>query len=194
MKIQRRKHKILTQIPGELEDAVKDRYKQILTLDYIANTLKDVRIRKNIRKYCLYKGNSFRKKQPFSDGNKDKTRERVAEVTKKKNSCHNCGSAYHYANNCQKEKKKVYAIDKVPEEEIQAEDSESDSMGYSNRESSNDDQDPGEETQLKIQEKNLEAGLPQETEIENLCKQTQDSHTFLVTPTKGMEYIYRTET
>ncbi|MBW0526261.1 hypothetical protein O181_065976 [Austropuccinia psidii MF-1] len=69
----------------------------------------------------------------------------MAEVTKKKNTYHNCGSTDHYTNNCQKAKKKVYAIDKVPEEESQAEDYESDSMGNDIRKQSYDYQDPREE-------------------------------------------------
>ncbi|MBW0477301.1 hypothetical protein O181_017016 [Austropuccinia psidii MF-1] len=69
----------------------------------------------------------------------------MAEVTKKKNSCHNCGSTDHYANNCPKEKKKVYAIEQVQEEELPTEDSESDYMGDAIREHSDDYQDPQEE-------------------------------------------------
>ncbi|MBW0462379.1 hypothetical protein O181_002094 [Austropuccinia psidii MF-1] len=72
----------------------------------------------------------------------DKPRERVAEVAKKKTSCHNCGSTDHYANNCPKAKKKVYAIEKFPEEESPKEDSESDSMGDASREQSDEEQDP----------------------------------------------------
>ncbi|MBW0529859.1 hypothetical protein O181_069574 [Austropuccinia psidii MF-1] len=71
---------------------------------------------------------------------KDKPRDRVAEVTNKKNSFHNCGSKDHYANNCPKAKRKVYSIEKVPEEKSPIEDSESDSMGDSIREQSDEDQ------------------------------------------------------
>ncbi|MBW0466754.1 hypothetical protein O181_006469 [Austropuccinia psidii MF-1] len=75
---------------------------------------------------------------------KDKPKKRVAKVTKKKNSCHNCGSTDHYGNNCPKAKKKVYSIEQVPEEESPTEDSESDSMGDAIREQSDEDQDPRE--------------------------------------------------
>ncbi|MBW0538137.1 hypothetical protein O181_077852 [Austropuccinia psidii MF-1] len=120
----------------------------------------------------------------------------------KKNSCHNCGSTDHYANNCPNSKKKVYAIEKVLEEESPTEDSESGSMGDSIREPSDDDQDPREEllvkyqeeTPLEIQDIQLEAGMPQDTANKNLCKHTQDAQTFLVTPTKGMTYIHGTVT
>ncbi|MBW0569810.1 hypothetical protein O181_109525 [Austropuccinia psidii MF-1] len=100
----------------------------------------------------------------------------MAEVAKKKNSCHYCGSTDHYANNCPKAKKKVYAIEKVPEEEPPTEDSDSDSMADAIREQSDEDQDPREEflveyqgeTPLEIQEIQLEAGMPQDTANKNL--------------------------
>ncbi|MBW0466791.1 hypothetical protein O181_006506 [Austropuccinia psidii MF-1] len=95
----------------------------------------------------------------------------MAEVAKKKISCHNCGSTTHYANNCPKEKNKVYAVEKVPEEESPTENSESQTMGDAIREQSDGDQDPKEEflveyheeTPLEIQDIQLEAGIPQDT-------------------------------
>ncbi|MBW0495023.1 hypothetical protein O181_034738 [Austropuccinia psidii MF-1] len=189
-------------MPGELENAVNFRCNQNCTLDEIANTLQDVRKRTNIGKFTPYRSSSFREKQPFRVEFKDKPKERVAEVAKRKNSCHNCGSTYHYANNCPKANKKVYDIEKVPEEDSPTEDSESDSMGDAIREPSDDNQDPREELVLKYQEESpleiqdiqLEAGMPQDTANKNLCKHTQDAQTFLVTPTRGMAYINGTVT
>ncbi|MBW0581344.1 hypothetical protein O181_121059 [Austropuccinia psidii MF-1] len=179
MNIQMRNHKLLTQLPQELEHAVKFKCNQNFTLDDISNTLQDIRKRTNIGKFSLYRSRSFKEK-PLRVEFKDKPRERVAEVAKKKNTCHNCGSADHYANNCPKEKKKVHAIEKVPEEEFLTEYSESDSMGDAIREQSDDDQDPREEfwveyqeeTPLEIQDIQLEAGMPQDTANKNLCKNT----------------------
>ncbi|MBW0472649.1 hypothetical protein O181_012364 [Austropuccinia psidii MF-1] len=91
MKIQMRNHKLLTQTPGELEHAVKCRFNHNYTLDDIANTLQDIRKRTNIGKYYPYKSSGFKEKQPLRLDFKDKPRERVAEVTKNNNSCHNCG-------------------------------------------------------------------------------------------------------
>ncbi|MBW0465682.1 hypothetical protein O181_005397 [Austropuccinia psidii MF-1] len=113
---------------------------------------------------------------------KYKPKEGVVEVTKKKNSCHNCGSTDRYANNFPKENKKFYAIEQVPEEELPTEDSESDSMCDAIREHCNDDPYPKkeflveyqEETQLETQDRQLEAGMPQDTANKNLCKHTQD--------------------
>ncbi|MBW0526640.1 hypothetical protein O181_066355 [Austropuccinia psidii MF-1] len=67
-------------------------------------------------------------------------------------------------------------------------------MGDSIREQSDQDQEPREEflvecqeeTPLEIQDKQLEAGMPQDTANKDLCKHTQDAQTFLVTPTKAM--------
>ncbi|MBW0516782.1 hypothetical protein O181_056497 [Austropuccinia psidii MF-1] len=152
MNIQMRNPQFLTQIPGQLGHAVKCRCNQHCTLDEIANTLQDVRKRKSIAKYFPHKVSGLREKQPFRVELKDKHRQRVAEVTKKKNSCHSCGSTDHDSNNCPKAKKKVYAIEKVPEEESPTEDYESNSMGDAIREQSDEDQDPREELLVKYQE------------------------------------------
>ncbi|MBW0503897.1 hypothetical protein O181_043612 [Austropuccinia psidii MF-1] len=148
------------------------------------------------------KTSCFREKPPFGVEFKDKCRERVAEVTKNKNSCHNSGSTDHYANDFSKAKKKVYAIEQVPEEESPPENSESDSMGYSIREQSDEDKDPREEflveyqeeTPLEIQDIKLEAHMPQDPSNKNFRKHTQDAQKFPVTTTKGMEFIHGEDT
>ncbi|MBW0481961.1 hypothetical protein O181_021676 [Austropuccinia psidii MF-1] len=142
MNIQMRNHKLLTQMQGELERAVKCRCNQSCTIDYIVNTLQDVRKRKNIGKYSQFKRSSFKRKQPLRVDFKEKPKEKMAEVTKKKNNCYNCGSTYHYANNFPKAKKKVHAIEQLLEKESPTEDSESDSVGYAIEEPSDDDQYP----------------------------------------------------
>ncbi|MBW0583918.1 hypothetical protein O181_123633 [Austropuccinia psidii MF-1] len=144
MNIQMRNQKLLTQLPGELEHAVKCRCNQNCTLDDINNTLQDIRKRTNIGKFTPYKSSDFKQKQTFRVEFEDKPKQRVAEVAKKRNACHNCGSTDHNANNCPKAKRKVYSIEKVPEEESTREDSESDSMGDAIRDLSDDDQDPKE--------------------------------------------------
>ncbi|MBW0527705.1 hypothetical protein O181_067420 [Austropuccinia psidii MF-1] len=168
----------------------------------IANTLQVLWKRTNIWRYSPYKSSGFKEEQPFRVEFKDKPRERVAEVAKKKNSHHNCGSTDNYANNCSKAKNKVYAIEKVPEGEYPTEDSESDSIIDSIREQSDDGHYPREELlvenqeekPLEIQDIQLKEGMPQNTANKNLCKHTQYAQTFLVTPTKGMEYMHGTAT
>ncbi|MBW0473700.1 hypothetical protein O181_013415 [Austropuccinia psidii MF-1] len=123
-----------------------------IQINDISNTLQDVRKRKNIGRYSQFISSSFKEKQPFRVDFKDKPKEKIAEVSKKKNTCHNCGSTDNYSNNCPKEKKKVYAIEQVPEEESPTKDSESDSMGDAIREQSDDDQDPIEAILVEYQE------------------------------------------
>ncbi|MBW0559754.1 hypothetical protein O181_099469 [Austropuccinia psidii MF-1] len=78
--IQMRNNKLLTQMPGELELAVKCRCNHNCTIDDFANTLQDVRKTTNIQKYTPYKSSSFKKKQPFRVEFKDRPK------TKEKNS------------------------------------------------------------------------------------------------------------
>ncbi|MBW0467993.1 hypothetical protein O181_007708 [Austropuccinia psidii MF-1] len=108
--------------------------------------------RTNKGKSSQFRRSSFKEKQPVRVDLEEKPKEKMEEVTKKKNTCHNCGSTEHYANNCTKAKKKVYAIKQVPEEESQTEDYESDSMGDAIRKKSDDDQDPREEFLVEYQE------------------------------------------
>ncbi|MBW0461930.1 hypothetical protein O181_001645 [Austropuccinia psidii MF-1] len=104
-------------MPGEPEHALKCRWNQNCALDDISNTLQDVKNRSDIAKYTPYKSSGFKEKQPFRVEFKHKPKERVAELTKNKNSFHNCGSTDNYANNCPKGKNQFYAIEKVPQEE-----------------------------------------------------------------------------
>ncbi|MBW0563342.1 hypothetical protein O181_103057 [Austropuccinia psidii MF-1] len=85
-------------MPGDLEHAVKCICNHNCTLDDIENTLQDVRKRTNIVKYTPYKSSGFKEKQPFRVEFKDKPRDRVAEVGKKKHSCNNCGSTDHHVS------------------------------------------------------------------------------------------------
>ncbi|MBW0484302.1 hypothetical protein O181_024017 [Austropuccinia psidii MF-1] len=72
MKIQIMNHKLLRQMPGELEHDIECRCNQSFTIDEIANTLQDVRKRTNIGRYSAYKSSSFREKHPFRVDIKDK--------------------------------------------------------------------------------------------------------------------------
>ncbi|MBW0484003.1 hypothetical protein O181_023718 [Austropuccinia psidii MF-1] len=64
MNIQMRNHKLLTQMPRELEHALKCRCNQNCTLDDIANTLQDIRKRTNIGKFTPYKSNHYANNYP----------------------------------------------------------------------------------------------------------------------------------
>ncbi|MBW0471835.1 hypothetical protein O181_011550 [Austropuccinia psidii MF-1] len=117
----------------------------------------------------------------------------MSRVTKRKNSCHNCGSTDHYSKSFKKEKKRSMPFKKTQRKNLK-ERILSLTMVDAIRESSNGDQYPileffveyQEETQLEIQDIQLEEGLLQDTANKNLCNHTQGAQTFLVTPTKGM--------
>ncbi|MBW0481702.1 hypothetical protein O181_021417 [Austropuccinia psidii MF-1] len=132
---------------------------------------------------------------------KDKPRERVAEVAKKKNSCHTWCLTDHYANNCPKAKEKVYAIERVPEEESPTKDAVSGSIRDAIREKSDEEQDTREEflveyqedTPLEIQDIQLEAGMPLPTKPfanthkmgKNSCShQPREWHKYMEQPQK----------
>ncbi|MBW0496696.1 hypothetical protein O181_036411 [Austropuccinia psidii MF-1] len=78
MNIKMRNHKLLTQMPGELENEVKCRCNQSFTLDNIGNTLQDVSKRTNIGKYSQFRSSSFKEKQPFRVDFKNKPKGKIA--------------------------------------------------------------------------------------------------------------------
>ncbi|MBW0524270.1 hypothetical protein O181_063985, partial [Austropuccinia psidii MF-1] len=117
-------------------------YDHMELIDYIDGLFLDV---PSIPDYWITARLNTAFKQHASGGVKRKTQRKGGRSGKKKDSCPNCGSTDHYANNCPKAKKKVYAIEKVPEEESPTEVSESDSIVEAIREHSDDDQDPREE-------------------------------------------------
>ncbi|MBW0512145.1 hypothetical protein O181_051860 [Austropuccinia psidii MF-1] len=182
MNIQMRNQKLLKQMEGELEYAVKCRYNKIITLDDIANTLQDVRKRTHIGEYSQFRRSIVKEKQPFRVDFKDKPKGKMEELSKGK--------------------EEAYCIAKVPEEESSTEDFGSESMGDAIREQSDDEEDPREEflveyqeeTQIEIQDIQLEAGSSQSNENKNWFKHSQDAQKFLLTPTKVRAYIHGTAT
>ncbi|MBW0546089.1 hypothetical protein O181_085804 [Austropuccinia psidii MF-1] len=68
MNVQMRNHKLLTQLPGELDHAVKCRCNQDCTLDDISNTLQEIRKRTNIRKFTPYKSSGFKERKTKRKG------------------------------------------------------------------------------------------------------------------------------
>ncbi|MBW0501977.1 hypothetical protein O181_041692 [Austropuccinia psidii MF-1] len=65
MNTQMRNHKLLTQMPRDLEHALKCRCNHNWTLNDIANTLQEVSKRTNIGKFTPYKSSGFKEKQTF---------------------------------------------------------------------------------------------------------------------------------
>ncbi|MBW0460483.1 hypothetical protein O181_000198 [Austropuccinia psidii MF-1] len=98
MNIQMINQKLLTQLQGQLVNAVKFRFNQLCTLDDISHTFKDTTMLITFQR-----------------------------------------------------KNKFYAMEQMPEEETPAKDSESDSMGDSIRENSDDDQKPEDKLMVEYQ-------------------------------------------
>ncbi|MBW0584346.1 hypothetical protein O181_124061 [Austropuccinia psidii MF-1] len=84
MNIQMSNHKLLPQLPGELEHAVKCRCNQNCAIDDIANTLQDIRKRTNIEKFRLYRSSSFKEKQPLRKEFKDKPSENWQKLQRRR--------------------------------------------------------------------------------------------------------------
>ncbi|MBW0465801.1 hypothetical protein O181_005516 [Austropuccinia psidii MF-1] len=107
-----------------------------------------------------------------------------------------------YSNSFSNSNKNSYVIQDVPGEETQTEDYDSDSMGNAIKERPWDKielieeylVDYQKETQIEIQEIQLEEGLPKETTNKTFGKNTQDAQTLLVTHKACMAYIHGTDT
>ncbi|MBW0465610.1 hypothetical protein O181_005325 [Austropuccinia psidii MF-1] len=163
-------------MPGELENAVKFRCNHTFTLYDIANTLQHLRKRTNIGKYTPYKSSGFKEKQTLTVEFKNKPRERMAEVAKKKKFFSQLWFNRPLCQQLSKGKEKGYSIEKVSGEESPQEYYDPDSMGDAIREPCDDDQDPREEllvedqeeTPPEIQDIQLEAGMPPDTANKSL--------------------------
>ncbi|MBW0511491.1 hypothetical protein O181_051206 [Austropuccinia psidii MF-1] len=163
MNIQMRNHKLLRQIPGESEHAVKCRCNPNCTLDDIGNTLQDVRKRTNIGKYSPYKINHYANNYP-------KAKKKVYDIEK-----------VSEEESPTEDSESDFMGDAIREQSDDDQDQREELLV-----------EYQEETPLEIQDIQLEEGMPQDTANKNLCKHTHDKQTFLVTPTKGMAYIHET--
>ncbi|MBW0528705.1 hypothetical protein O181_068420 [Austropuccinia psidii MF-1] len=123
---------------GELEHAVKFRCNQSCTLHEMANTSQDVRKTTNIGKYSQFRSSSFKGKEDFRVQLKEKPKEKMAEVTKERNTCTNVDQQTIMPITSQRQRIKYMALKKSHRNMNQT-------MGYAIREKSDDDQDPREE-------------------------------------------------
>ncbi|MBW0584730.1 hypothetical protein O181_124445 [Austropuccinia psidii MF-1] len=87
MNIQMRNHKLLTQVPGELELAVKSRCNKECTLDDISNTLQEVRSKTSIGGYDTHSTGDNWENTILETKEADDP-----EELGKPGICHNCGS------------------------------------------------------------------------------------------------------
>ncbi|MBW0510209.1 hypothetical protein O181_049924 [Austropuccinia psidii MF-1] len=103
MNMKMRDHKLLTQIPGELEHAIKSRCKKDCTLGEITNTLQEVWIGKSIGRYDNNRTGANR----YNPTLERKEAHYPAELEKTR-TCHRCGSPNQYEDNCPKDRKQIF--------------------------------------------------------------------------------------
>ncbi|MBW0583883.1 hypothetical protein O181_123598 [Austropuccinia psidii MF-1] len=135
MNIHMSNHKLLTQMPGELEHAVKCRCNHNCTLDDIENTLQDVRKRTNIG--CSLKTNTEKGWQKWK-------RRKIIFATVVQQTI--------MPTTVQRKREKSMPLRTSQGRNPQTQDSEPDSMVDAIREQSDDDQDPRGEFLVEYQE------------------------------------------
>ncbi|MBW0517696.1 hypothetical protein O181_057411 [Austropuccinia psidii MF-1] len=86
MNLQMRNHKLLTQVPGELEHAVKSRCNKECTLDYISNSLQEVR-----SKTSIGRDDTHSTGDNWENTNLETKEAHDPEESGKPGICHNCG-------------------------------------------------------------------------------------------------------
>ena len=197
MTIEMRNHKILTKLPGDLEHAVKCRCSKISSIDDIANVIQDVRKKTSIGSSSPYRSHDSREK-PKILMEKDLKPTNGEEAPRRRNTCHNCGSPDHYANNCPKGKKKIFAIEEESVEEHMEYKSDSDSMGNGLRQDSDSGSEPIEQYLLEYEDEKTESVLGnslkpeliQPKNGEDRSGRTIDAKEYLEVPKTGMAFIH----
>ncbi|MBW0470022.1 hypothetical protein O181_009737 [Austropuccinia psidii MF-1] len=97
-----RNHKLLTNLPGDLEHAVKSRFSKESTLDKISATLQEVRIKTFIGRYNNHSIGDNRENPTLED---KETHDSEYEIT---TGSHNCESPNHYADNFPKDREEIF--------------------------------------------------------------------------------------
>ncbi|MBW0516876.1 hypothetical protein O181_056591 [Austropuccinia psidii MF-1] len=106
-----RNHKLLKKRPGDLGQKMKFRCREISSSDDIANVIQDFRKKTTIGSSSPYRSHDSIGKQKLLM-EKDIKPINCSEEPKRISICYNCGSPYHYANDCPKGKKIIFSIKK----------------------------------------------------------------------------------
>ncbi|MBW0495435.1 hypothetical protein O181_035150 [Austropuccinia psidii MF-1] len=118
-----RNHKLLNKLPGDLEHAVKCRFSKESTLDEIANTLQEVRIRTSIGRY---NNNIIGDNRENPTLEAKETHDSESEIT---TGFYNCESPNHYAENSPKDREEILARKEQARKDQDGHESNSDSVG-----------------------------------------------------------------
>ncbi|MBW0567456.1 hypothetical protein O181_107171 [Austropuccinia psidii MF-1] len=100
---QMRNHKLLTKLPGHLENSVKCRCSKESTLGEISTTLQEVRMRTSIGRYNTHSTGYKRENTTLQA---KQTHDSESEITR---GFHNCESPNHYAENSPKDREEIFA-------------------------------------------------------------------------------------
>ncbi|MBW0541515.1 hypothetical protein O181_081230 [Austropuccinia psidii MF-1] len=113
IKTEMRNHKMLTKLPGDLENALKFRCSNESTLDEISSTMLEVRIRTSIGGYNTHSTVDNRE-NPTMEAKE--TGDSEYEIT---TGFHNCESPNHYAENFPKDREETFvkAKEKIKDQE-----------------------------------------------------------------------------
>ncbi|MBW0593629.1 hypothetical protein O181_133344 [Austropuccinia psidii MF-1] len=134
-----RNHKLLTQLPGDLEHAVECRCSKESTLDKISNTLQEVRIRTSIGRY---NNNSTGDNRQNPTLEAKETHDSESEITK---GFQNCESPNHYAGNSLKGREELFSREEETRKDQECHESDSDSVGNGCEDNSYTEPNPHQE-------------------------------------------------
>ncbi|MBW0539818.1 hypothetical protein O181_079533 [Austropuccinia psidii MF-1] len=124
MNIQIRNHKLLTQVPGSLEHAIKSMLKKDCTLDDTSNTLQEGR---SITSICRYDTNSTGDNR--ENPNIEAKEAHDTEALRKTGICHSCLSPNHYGETCHKDREEIFPREEETRKTPEGSKSDSNSVG-----------------------------------------------------------------
>ncbi|MBW0565768.1 hypothetical protein O181_105483 [Austropuccinia psidii MF-1] len=118
-----RNHKLLTKLPGDLDNEFKCRFSKELTLDEISNTFQEVRMKTSTGRYYTHStGDNRENPTPVAQ----ETHDSESEITTGFKSCE---STNQYAESTPKDRKEIFARKEETRKYQESHESDSDSVG-----------------------------------------------------------------
>ncbi|MBW0553658.1 hypothetical protein O181_093373 [Austropuccinia psidii MF-1] len=118
-----RNHKLLTKLPGDLEQVVKCRCSNESTLDEISATLQEVRIRTSIGRYNTHSTGDNRENTTLESKETHNSESEIATGSS------NYESPNHYADNFPKDREEILEREKETRKDQEGHESDSDGVG-----------------------------------------------------------------
>ncbi|MBW0523711.1 hypothetical protein O181_063426 [Austropuccinia psidii MF-1] len=145
-----RNHKLLTKLPGDVEDAVKCRCSKESTFNQISNTLQEVRIKKSIGRYNNHSTGDNRENPTLEA---KETHYSESEIT---TGFQNSESPNHYAENSSKYREEIFAREEETRKDQGGHGSDSDSVGNGCGENSYSELNPHEDYLVELKNNGIE--------------------------------------